>query len=91
MLQELLTELSQEYVKTVFGTVEKVRISAEEASQRDLLSSQELKQKFFEDIAKETNIDVKVKNAKQLVNALFSDNLESPIEYDEGVLKPRIL
>jgi hypothetical protein len=78
-------------VKTVFGTVEKVKISAEEAAERELISSEQLKQKFFQDIAKETNIDVKVKNAKQLVNALFSDNLESPIERDEDVLKPRIL
>ena len=52
LLQELLTELSQEYVKTVFGTVEKVKISAEEAAERDLISSEQLKQKFFQDIAK---------------------------------------
>ena len=91
LLQELLTELSQEYVKTVFGTVEKIKISAEEAAERDLLSSQELKQKFFQDIAKETNIDVKVKNARQLVEALFSEHLEVPKERDEDVFKPRVL
>jgi hypothetical protein len=78
-------------VRTVFGTVEKVKISTEEARQRDLLSSEQLKQKFFEDIAKETNIDVKVKNARQLVDALFSENLEVPKARDEDILKPRIL
>ena len=78
-------------MKTVFGTVEKVKISAEEAAERDLISSEQLKHRFFQDIAKETNIDVKVKNARQLVEALFSENTEFPKENNEDVLKPKIL
>lgn len=76
LLQELLFELSQEYVKTLFGTLEKVKVklSEEEIHIRNLLSWEELKQKLFQDIAKYKNHNVKIQSARQLVDILFPDN-----------------
>lgn len=95
LLQELLIELSQEYVKTVFGTIEKVQLSQEEIQRRNLVSWEKLKQKLFQDIAKYINHNIKVQTARQLVDALFPENqhpllpdVQWTIEYVWNVILP---
>jgi hypothetical protein len=85
LLQELLTTLSQEYVDAIFALVEKKKITEADAKKRHLLSSQELKEKLFSDLAKKTHKDVKIKSAKQLIDILFVQEESTPGSSQEEI------
>ena len=79
LLHQRFVDLQKEYIAKVLSLGDNKTLTVEEAKNRNLLSTTDLQQKLFRDIAAKLHLEANtITNAKQLLNALIAREHSEP-------------